>query len=296
MRKTPWALIALGLACASCEPELCEPVPTRLAFFSQGDCRLTRASFFRGHEWLTHLGNTDLDQRERFSDSDTLAIAEGNRRVDWPKELLVNLNASVFTYVAALEEYTERPENQRLHFLLSDRNTTSEAIRDSVAEIRRASIEAIEKWPGERARSLALIGRANHVLQDSFSSAHAVRDVNRSHCIVKVKAYIPRAAGYLTPEIEFHGAKDATLGHTTTEDSIYRAGRDCHEPTTERAVEDCLNEQAKQARLATRDYLRVIGRAIARYLLQDPLPLTAEDALQPELEDYLAKHFAECGP
>ena len=51
-------------------------------------------------------------------------MIEGNRRVDWPKELLVHLNSSVASYIAALNEFTDRPENQKFHFLLTSSNTS----------------------------------------------------------------------------------------------------------------------------------------------------------------------------
>lgn len=256
---------------------------------------LTRAGFFQGHEWITYFGNADLDASDRFTDEEARKIAEGNRRVDWPKELLVHMNTSVLSYAHALTEYTDRPENQRLHFLLTDKNDSEEAARDSLDEIRSASIEAIELWNFNRDRALALIGRANHIVQDSFSAAHAVRDVERDWCIVKVKAYIPRAPGFQTSDIEFHGGNsDDTIGHTTTQDSIYRAGRDCHEPDGVERVEACLSETAQRARLATRDYLRVVREATGRYIADDAESPDPAGALGEDFEAFITTHFSFC--
>ena len=54
-RVAPW----LGLLALACNDptDLCAPTEGRLDFFSRGDCVFTRASFFAGHEWLTHFAN-----------------------------------------------------------------------------------------------------------------------------------------------------------------------------------------------------------------------------------------------
>src|SRR5690349_8965437 len=92
VRKTAIA-VAIPLLLSGCaDPfDLCTPQSASLAFFSKGDCVLTRARFFQGHEWLSYFGNRDLDDGERFSTSEIAAISEGNRRVDWPKEMLVHM-------------------------------------------------------------------------------------------------------------------------------------------------------------------------------------------------------------
>jgi hypothetical protein len=293
-----WRLPRTGLSClcialAGCT-ELCVPTETRLAFFSQGDCVLTKASFFQGHEWITYFGNEDLDRSERFTASELLEIADGNRRVDWPKELLVQLNASPLAYVNAITEYTERPENQKLHFLLTDVNVTRDAVRDSVDEMKRLSVEAVQDWSRERSLALSLLGRATHIIQDSFSKAHAVRDDDRGDCIVQVKAYIERAPGADNAGLAFHGGREIdTIGHTTTEDSIYRKGRECHEPEGRASVEACLNASAKRARLATRDYLGLVHRAIARSIAGHP-SLSAEELVAQEFAAFELEHYRLC--
>ncbi|HEY3494071.1 MAG TPA: hypothetical protein VGK73_05265 [Polyangiaceae bacterium] len=286
------ALLGLAGALTACT-ELCVPGEANLAFFSKGDCVLTKASFFQGHEWITYFGNEDLEASQRFPSSELLQIAEGNRRVDWPLELLVRLNASPVAYVQAIAEYTDRPENQKLHFLLSDVNTTREAVADSVAEIRRLSVEGVGRWAHERSRALALFGRATHIIQDSFSKAHSIRDGEREDCIEDVKAYIERAEGADDTGVTFHGGREVdTIGHTTTEDSIYREGRDCHEPAGREEVETCLNGSAQRARLATRDYLGMVHRAVARSVGE--LEGSAEEILSPDFDAYVTSHFRLC--
>ena len=279
------AFASLSVQCS--DPlDLCAPTEANLGFFSKGDCRVTRASFFQGHEWLTWLGNRDLPERERFTDAEARQIAEGNRRVDWPLELLVHLNNSVVAYLFALTEYVERPEVQRCHFLLSDSNDTQEAFADSTAELERLSIEAVRLWPTERVRSLTLLGRANHLLQDSFSAAHAVREPDNAEapwCVRTIKAYIRRKPGFDGPEILYHGVSEGeeggTLGHTTPEDSIYREGRDCHEPNGAAEVEKCLSVTAQRARLASRNYLGLMHGLVGQNASQSRVDTLVHDAL-----------------
>jgi hypothetical protein len=290
------AAFGLALSMARCTNPLdaCAPTESSLGFFAKGDCVLTRASFFQGHEWLTWFGNRDLPVEDRFSAAEIHTIAEGNRRVDWPKELLVHLNNSIVAYVDAVLEHTSRPGNQRLHFLLDDKNDSAQAAADARAEIARFSREAARDWSRDRKRALTLIGKANHVLQDSFSAAHTVRDsAHPQHpwCILKLKAYIERAPGHDGADIEYHGGDGSEgAGHTTTQDSIYRAGRDCHEPQKSDEVEGCLSDNAQRARLATRDYLALMRRAISSGL--DGAELDAQ--VDAELERYEALHLELC--
>ena len=287
-------LFAVLACCHGCKPpELCVPVDTRLGFFSRGNCVVANAVFFQGHEWITYFGNQDLPEEVRFPRRDLTAIAEANRRVDWPKELLVHMNTSVFRYLDEVTAYTERPEHQRFHFLLTDVNSSEEASADAIAHIRELTRKASYSWGRDRTAALAAVGQATHTIQDSFSAAHTVRDPDRDWCIVKVKAYMPRADGYNTPDIEYHGEKgEDRTGHITVEDSIYREGRSCHDPERPSEVEACLNGQAQRARLGTRDYLALIQRAAAA--LQTLSPDDYAQRLDKALDDFIALHLETC--
>jgi len=70
------ALAAWTIRCTS-PLELCLPTETRFGFFSQGDCDLTNATFFRGHEWLSYFGNKDLLNDDRFTEDEIRQIADG---------------------------------------------------------------------------------------------------------------------------------------------------------------------------------------------------------------------------
>jgi hypothetical protein len=299
LRSNAWVTLVAGmltLLTSHCANPLdtCTPSEVQLGFFSRGDCVLTRAQFFQGHEWLTWFGNRDLPENDRFTKSEVYAIADGNRRVDWPKELLIHLNNGVLAYANALTEFTDRPENQRYHFLLDHKNDSVTAAAESRALIVDLTKKAVVDWGTHRRRALTQIGKANHVLQDSFSQAHTVREPANPAlpwCIRKVKAYIEREDGYDTGDIEYHGGGDGdTVGHTTTQDSIYRQGRDCHEPVSEDLVEFCLSETAKRARLATRDYLALVRRVIAASPVGDEIDSMVAD----EMATYSATHLELC--
>jgi hypothetical protein len=293
LRLALFALTACTIRCSS-PLELCLPTESRVGFFSQGDCELTNASFFRGHEWLSFFGNRDLPSDDRFTDDEIQQIAEGNRRVDWPKEMLVHLNNSLLAYLNALTEHVDRPENQKLHFLLTDRNTSPEAVAEARAELERLSREAVRNWTTDRPRALALIGQGNHLVQDAYSEAHAVHEPahpDAPWCVRKVKAYIERADGFDTPDIEYHGGDGAdSVGHATSLDSIYRPGRDCHEPTDAVQVEACLSSSAQRARLVTRDYLAAVRR-----VLSAPIDRAEQDALVArEIGGFMDQHLRMC--
>lgn len=257
------AFIPLLTTCGSLL-DLCPPVDGRVGFFSRGDCVFTRGSFFAGHEWITYFGNQTNDEVDRFNEDEIGSIVEGNRRTDFPKEMLVHLNTSVLAYATAVAEYQDRPENQRVHFLLRADNFTPAAKDEAEDLMREKSREAVRLWATERERSLTLMGQVCHTLQDSFSPAHSVRDMTTANrCIHVMKAYVTRADGFENDRfgepVLFHGGKEETnIGHTTTEDSIYRKGRDCHTPRTAEEVRACLDGFALDAVTATSDYLRMM--------------------------------------
>lgn len=290
------ALALLALQCSG-DLDVCAPTEARLGFFSKGDCLVTRASFFQGHEWLTWLGNRDLPASERFSEDEARLIAEGNRRVDWPQELLIHLNNGVPAYYLALTEYTERPENQRFHFLLNDKNDTPAAFSEAWQELEQLTLRAAELWPSERVRSLTLLGRAQHLIQDSFSEAHAVREPDNTRapwCVRAIKAYIERADAFDTSDVLYHGAEEdeagVTIGHVTPQDSLYRPGRDCHEPTELANVEACLSETAQRARLASRDHLGAVQRIVSARAAGEQLA----ELVSRELESFGSAHLELC--
>lgn len=274
--------------------DLCPPVDGRVGFFSKGDCVFTRGSFFAGHEWVTYFGNRAIPPEDRFSEAELGYIVEGNRRTDFPLEMLVHLNTSVVAYTNAIVEYQDRPENQRVHFLLRADNLSPDAKTEAEALMLESSQDAVRLWSTDRVRALTFLGQVCHTVQDSYSPAHAVRrrdDSDAPGCIDVMKSFVKRADGFDLDRkgraVLFHGGDETTtIGHTTTEDSIYRAGRDCHSPRTADEVEGCLSEDAKDAADATADYLTVMHDLV----VNGAPPETVED----QLAQFFARRFAFC--
>jgi len=289
-RRRGAALLSIALLCGGCaDLELCPPRTWTAGFLSQGDCLLTRADAFGGHEWLTDLANRELrdaDGRPSFVESEIKTVIEGNRRVDFPKSLLIHLSNSVVAYADALSKYHDLPEHQARHFLLDDRNSSPEAAAESHAHMQDLSQEAVELWEQDRVRALTLIGQACHTLQDSYSPAHARRDMDDSgRCVVKLKAYLKRAPGFLSDDIEFHGGtEEDTVGHITPLDSIYREGRDCRNPDGRAAVKGCLSTHAELAIEATSAYLE----AMLDLLRSDAPPEMVEERIEAYLDRYMS--------
>src|SRR5690606_7783419 len=150
-------------------------------------------------EWITVLANDDLPEERRFATREIEDVVEGNRRVDWPKELLVHMAHSVVAYANAATELQDRPENQPLHFLLGPDNDSAEALGLARDVIRTKTKDALEVWTTDRVVALTHLGEACHTIQDSFSRAHAVREPETRElpwCVRHVKAYLSRAPGF----------------------------------------------------------------------------------------------------
>lgn len=295
--------------------DLCAMQTANVGFFSKGDCQITRSDAFRGHEWITTIGNQQLVSPDRFVDEEIFHIVEGNRRVDFPKELLVHLNAGALPYANALTDYHNEPKNQPMHFLLDARTYTPEAADDAYALLLTITQTAVETFGTDRLRSLTQMGRATHMIQDSFSPAHSCREFDNGGttcdeaaptdeggwCVQQIKAYMPRDKDLrqrdLDEGVSFHGGPlqdpDSdddddieALGHTTPQDSIYVAGRNCRQPDSAAEVIRCLNGPAKRAVCATRDYLAMVHQ-LARN----------EDTsrVAHSVECFVSRHMRLCG-
>ena len=278
-------LILLQTGCAFAPSEdLCPPIKWRAGFLAQGDCILTRSEVFGGHEWLTHIANQELDYRDQFPEYEIDQVIEGNRRVDFPKELLVRLNNSIIDYTNALLAYHDKPENQPLHFLLDHRNDTRQAAAAAHELIRENTVRAFELWNENRVRALTLIGRSCHTIQDGYCEAHAWREPEAPSCVKQVKAYIPRDPGFEEGMLYHGGRSGDTVGHVTPQDSIYVEGRGCRAPEGERAVRECLRPFAWHAVYATRDYLSLVS-ALVQQRVADP---------DRAIDEFIDEHLTLC--
>jgi hypothetical protein len=325
-QRLAFALAGAWLLASGCtNPEdICAPVSDRIGFFSQGDCIFTRARFFRGHEWLTFFGNRELPEAERFDESEVQWMALGNRRVDYPKELLVHLDNGILAYVDALMDRTEQPEEQPHHFLLAGDDTEQGAAAAAREHVFATTLRALEAWSGDRIRALTLLGQAQHTVQDSFSPAHTVRRIDSPSygvlpsdlesasallgtnteataapletcrgacaCIERVKAYLRREEEF-REGVLYHGTAADTIGHITTEDSIYREGRGCHRPLGEGDVFACLNPHARQAAVGTMAFLGWVRGAINDGNVGDAV---SSDRLRPEFDTFAQDYLWGC--
>lgn len=282
------ALVAASVLLAPCaDPfDLCSPSEGRLGFYSRGDCAITRAAVFGGHRWITELANEALAEDLRLDDGALERVVDGNRRMDWPKELLVHMNTGLAAYVEAVLAYTTDPALQHEHALLAERDTPEEALALARASVRRRSVDAVARWQSEPVRAQTLVGEACHTIQDSFSTAHTRRRAG-SRCIETVKAYIERAPGF--EDVAYHGGLvegDDLEGHSSPEDSIFRDEEGCRDPEGRDAVRACMSPPALDAMRATTEYLALVRRAAAR---------GAWDAdADAELDAFFEGHLAMC--
>lgn len=322
--RLPALLLGLALSACTNPEDICAPVTDRIGFFSQGDCIFTRARFFRGHEWLTFFGNRELPDAERFDENEVQWMALGNRRVDYPKELLVHLDNGILAYVDALMDRTEQPEEQPHHFLLGGDDSELGAAASARQHVLETTTRALELWGEDRIRALTLLGQAQHTVQDSFSPAHTVRQSDAANygvlpseveaasallgtdpdaatpplstcsgtcgCIQRVKAYLRREEDF-REGVLYHGTSDDTIGHITTQDSIYREGRDCHRPLDEADVFACLNRHARQAALGTSAFLRWVRAELASGNAGETL---SSERLVPGFEAFAREYLWSC--
>ncbi len=268
-----------------------------MGFYSSGDCLGTDQSVFRGHEWLTFLGNRDGEE-QFFTDDQIATIVDGNRHTDYPKELLVHLDNGLLEYLDRLFAYHNNPAGQAEHFILRSNNTHEEARAEGLEVLRLLTHNAVALWNDNQQTALQLIGKATHGLQDSYSPAHTVRVPDPAAggqandpawCFCKLKTFVSRAEGFDTDDIEFHDRLDdeRTTGHTTALDSIYLPeGRACLNPNGPEAVTACLKAEAKQAVVSTHDYLA---------LVRELATTSASEAIVDErLSEYFDLHFSFC--
>lgn len=142
-------------------------------------------------------------------------ITRGNYATDLPRgSYLISLNDYWGFPSTADWNY---PMGQHLHFLrdyLDQQTLTSAYDTCMIAreKILRASIDAIKLWQsGERNQFLFLIGHATHMIQDSFSPAHTIRQSREdNNNVVDICYYPDSGAPPAVPETQicFHKSVD----------------------------------------------------------------------------------------
>jgi hypothetical protein len=279
---------------------LCDPHSGsgRVGFYSAGDCLGTDQSVFRGHEWITFLGNQNGDDKPFFTEDQIAAIVDGNRHTDYPIELLVHLDNGLLEYLDALFAYHNTPNGQEEHFILRSNNSHEDGRLKGILNLSQLTRDAVKEWNDNQPLALQLIGKATHGLQDSYSPAHTVRVPDPAAggqpddpvwCFCKLKTFVSRDEGYDTDDIEFHDRLDdeRSTGHTSALDSIYvPEGRECLDPNTPESVFACMKAEAKQAVVSTHDYLEMVRELVTTS--------PSEDVIDQRLGEYFSKHFSFC--
>ncbi len=222
---------------------------------------------------------TDLDAAPKglFGSNSRNMLIHGNFATDFPNQTTIMSLASFWNMPGM--SYAENPKTQVLHFLRNYKNaTTLASAMDTCLQSRLAikiiTEEAVNSWiKGDKTRSLFLLGHATHVIQDSFSPAHARRDSGQNNYNVKnicfYGAQINKAI--YSNEVCYHNLidqgdviwnvqasqKDLTSNLWPNEPSI-QCDKGANYPQTDKQKRGCLKHEARLARLATEKYLYIV--------------------------------------
>ena len=172
-----------------------------------------------GHEEITRqalllAGELDPESRKILDAAAVESITLGNYATDLPNgPYPVSLN--VYWGFPAGTDWNN-PVGQHLHFLRDYVDSTTLASAYDVCKSARESIARVSRdaekmWQtADHEKSLFLLGHATHIIQDSFSPAHAIRGAKEQNNDIQDVCYYPDGAGPETSaeEICFHKAVD----------------------------------------------------------------------------------------
>jgi hypothetical protein len=175
-------------------------------------------------------------------------LLQGNYESDFPGETMFS-----FYQVSPDVNWHDHEELQTVHALRNfpqgQLRNLNDSIRDIRAIITRVTHTALEKFSAsDRKGGLYFAGHAVHIIQDSFSPSHAVREDVRSQILRDICTYGKRFAG-----VCYH--KKVAIG----DDRVWKENFRCTVNPAERDV-TCLKDLAQQAVLATAGYLIVLAR------------------------------------
>jgi hypothetical protein len=227
--------------------------------------------------------NADLDAAPKglFGQTSKNLLILGNFATDFPQYVSF-MDLGVFWNVKHMSDF-EHPDTQVLHFLRNYTDNKSNlasayaTCMDARAKIKYITEKAVSLWDaGSVDKALFLIGHASHTIQDSFSPAHTIRDLNPSgNYDVKNICYygsvIHNRIQESLKDLCFHNAPDAR-------DAIWNMGQgqqiqdkvswpdeasiQCDKgngyPDTDDRKQACLKNEARLARLATEKYLFLV--------------------------------------
>ncbi len=227
---------------------------------------------------------TDLDPAPKglFGYSSKNMLIHGNFATDFPKQTTV-LDLGEFWKNPSFEKY-EDANNQVAHFLrnyigpltIASSKSTCIGAREN---IKFATSEAIKLWQaGDKKKSLFLLGHVTHTIQDSFSTAHSIRDsVENNNNLKNICFYgnsMSKAIDFQlqkSNDLCLHGQLDGrdviwnqnnqqaelTKTNWPNEKSI-QCSKGSNYPVTDDEKVGCLKHEARLARLATEKYLYLV--------------------------------------
>ena len=250
-----WILIFLTAA-AGCGPVREEP--------SSETKWLTGAGPSRGHEDLTRLGvdraNDALESRLGYRPYPSVAkgvagvdtgnfMVKGNYESDFPSNKMYE-----FHDVSSSVDWHNDGRLQHIHSLRDYPDGTPLGLRLACESTRRniirAAQQALESFQaGQTEDGRYWLGHATHVIQDSFSHAHASRAGDGRHTIVDLCVY-----GTDAPGICKHEAVDMR-------DRIWKTSLACQTDPNNRGL-SCMKSEAQDAVSATAAFLVNAGEAI----------------------------------
>lgn len=224
----------------------------------------------------------DLDAAPKglFGQTSKNMVIHGNFASDFPRYTSV-MDLGEFWKIKKFSDF-EHPDTQAFHFLRNYIQNTSLAsayttCMDARAAIRHITREAIVLWnAGDQRKALFLMGHALHTIQDSFSPAHTVRDLDpmgnsdvKNICFygvkIKERVYDPRGP------VCYHSSPDSkdaiwniSQGQQVQtkiawpDEASIQCDKSGGYPDTDDRKQACLKHEARLARLASEKYLFLV--------------------------------------
>lgn len=258
-------------------------------------------------------------------------VIHGNFASDFPKQTKV-LSLKAFWGNQDIDNF-EGKDSQVLHFLRNYKDSVTLASAHATCvqareNIKRVTSEALRAWQNQDAnKALFLIGHAAHMIQDSFSPAHTMRD-NEAHnynlknvCFYGTK--MAEKQGINTRlgsklDICYHSTPDSkdaiwnlkrsqykeALSNWGRAESVSECSRGDNYPESEEAKQSCLKSEARLAKLATEKYLFIIFSQISPTNSIQPVESEIVSSLDsrlfdgpvgvPELDQKMAEGIMRC--
>lgn len=258
-----WAMLGVIHGIAACSgTDVSRPDWSQGYQAARGHEDITRFAVERAHEWLGRV----FYPKPRVGDegpSSKNPLVRGNYDTDFAAETPLGWFLDIET--DSNSEYQSLPEFQSLHFMRGFWGGRVETLEEACAASRQRivdlSVEALRLvGRGKREQAFYFLGAASHVIQDSFSEAHASRSPG-GRGVRDMCTYIE----------EFPGVCVHTRDDVLSKDRVWQVNAGCSLDPSNRDWE-CLKGEAQRAATVSGGYLAVMAAAIeGRYDLEDAL-------------------------